>query len=131
MHTRHMSGRARRCVWCQVRLPRQSSPRRRYCSPACVARAYRARARRRERVAAMAPIAAALINGEKPVGGCVLAVVGRSIRVGGSCAPMRDTTRPPAGGAGLAGSPTPGIRIMTRRRYLPGRGGSRSDGVRE
>ncbi len=35
----------RRCPSCWAALPRDAHPRRRYCSPACVARAYRARKR--------------------------------------------------------------------------------------
>lgn len=35
--------RPRRCANCRIPLPRDASPKRRYCSPRCVARAYRAR----------------------------------------------------------------------------------------
>ncbi|MDH6283942.1 hypothetical protein [Prescottella agglutinans] len=41
--------RGRRCASCHARLPRDADVRRRYCSPRCVARAYRKRVRYAER----------------------------------------------------------------------------------
>ncbi len=75
--------RPRKCPACRGALPRDAHPRRRYCSPACVAHAYRARKRSATVFERMRAVGLGGMTGEKPEAGIVCPGCGGRIYPGG------------------------------------------------
>ncbi|MFE2961188.1 CGNR zinc finger domain-containing protein [Nocardia tengchongensis] len=75
--------RLRRCPACRTTLSRDANPRRRYCSPACVARAYRARKRFGAIYKQVLEAGQRLVTGDDPEIGIICPGCGRWIYPGG------------------------------------------------
>ena len=74
----------RRCASCGTALPRDANPRRRYCGPACAARAYRARKRHEQMYEQMVVDGRALVAGVEPEMGIICPGCGWRIYPGGT-----------------------------------------------